>query len=39
MEFIGLDKLWHSEVYNSVSAKDRVQDENPNQLNLRVNDT
>ena len=26
MLFISYDKLWHSEFYNNVSAKDKVQD-------------
>ena len=32
-------KLWRSEFYNNVSAKDRVQDINLNQLKFKVNDT
>ena len=32
-------KLWRSEFYNNVSAKDRVQDIKPNQTKLKVNDT
>ena len=38
MAFIGCDKLWRSEFYKSVSAKDRVQNKIPNQSKLRVND-
>ena len=38
MAYICYDKLWRSEVYNSVSAKDKVQDINLNQLKLKVND-
>ena len=33
------DKLWRSEFYSNVSAKDRVQDLNLDQLKLKVNDT
>ena len=32
-------KLWESEFYNNVSAKDRVQDNNFNEFKLKVNDT
>ena len=31
--------MWRSELFNDVSAKDRVQDINLNQLKLKVNDT
>ena len=34
------DNLWRSDSYNNnVSAQDRVQDINPNQIKLKVNDT
>ena len=36
--FIKDGKLWKGEFYNDVSAKDRVQDINLNQLKLKVND-
>ena len=39
MAYISYDKSWHSEMYNNVSTKDRVQDRNLNQLKLKVNDT
>ena len=39
MAYISNDKLWLSEFYKKVSAKDRVQDVNFNQLKLKVNDT
>ena len=39
MAYISYDKLWRSEFHNNVSAKDRVQDKNPKQLKLEVNDT
>ena len=39
MAYIIYNKLWQSKFYNSVSTKDRVQDINLNQLNLKVNDT
>ena len=39
MAYISYDNLWRSELYNNVSAKDRFQDSNPNQLKLKVNDT
>ena len=32
------DKLWRSELYNNVSANNRVQDKNFNQLKLKVID-
>ena len=37
MVYIRCDKLWKSEFYN-LSAKDRVQDINLNQIKLRAND-
>ena len=37
MANISYDKLCRSEFYNNVSAKDRVQDINLNQLNFKVN--
>ena len=39
MAYISFDNLWRSEFYNNVSAKDRVQDINLNQIKLKVNDT
>ena len=36
---ISYDKSWRSELYNNVSAKDRVQDKNFVQLKLKVNET
>ena len=39
MAYISHDKLWRSENYNTVSATDRVQDINLNQLKLKKNDT
>ena len=39
MAYNSYDKLWRSEFYNNVSAKDRVQDINLSQLKLKVNDT
>ena len=39
MAYICYDKMWRSEFYNNVSAKDRVQDINLTQLKLKVNDT
>ena len=39
MAFIRYGKLWRSEFYNNVSAKDRVQDINLNHSKLKMNDT
>ena len=39
MAYFSYDKLWRSEYYRNVSAKDRKQDINLNQLKLKVNDT
>ena len=39
MAYISYDKLWLSELYNYVSAKDRFQDNSFNQLKLTVKDT
>ena len=39
MAYISNDKMWRSEFYNNVCAKDRVQVRNLNQLKLKVNDT
>ena len=39
MADISYDKLWCSEFYKNVSAKDKVQDINLNQLKLKVNDS
>ena len=38
LAYISYDKLWRGEFYNNVSLKDKVQDENLNQLKLKVND-
>ena len=34
--YISFDKLWRSEIYNNVSAKDKVQEIRLNQLKLKV---
>ena len=39
MAFISFDKLCRNEFYNNVSAKNKVQEINLNQLKLKVNDT
>ena len=39
MAFTSYDNLWHFDFHNNISAKDRVQDTNINQIKLRVNDT
>ena len=39
MAHVSYDKLWRSEFYNNVSAKDRVQDIKFSQLKLNVNNT
>ena len=39
MAYVYSAKLWPSEFYNNISAKDRVQDIDLNQLKLKVNDT
>ena len=39
MTYIGYDKLWRSEFYNNVSAKEKVRDINLNRSELKVNDT
>ena len=39
MAYKGYDEIWFSEFCNNVSAQDRVQDINLNQLKLKVNDT
>ena len=39
MAYICYDKLWRSELYNNLSAKDRVPDINLIQIKLKVNDT
>ena len=39
MAYISFDKLWRSEFHNNVSAKDKDQDYNLNQLKLTVNNT
>ena len=38
MAYLGYDKLWQSQFHRNVSAKDRVQDINLNQLKLKVID-
>ena len=39
MAYINYKILWPSELFNNVSAKDRMQDLNPYQLKLKVNKT
>ena len=39
MAHIRYKKLWENELYKNVSAKDKVQNKNLNQLKLKVNDT
>ena len=39
MACISYDKLWTSEFFNKVSAKDKVQDINLNQFKLKIIDT
>ena len=39
MAYISYHKLWRSDFYKNISAKDRVRDLNLNQLKLKVNDT
>ena len=39
MSYISYGKLWRSEFYDNVSAKDRVQNINFNKIKLKVNDT
>ena len=39
MAYISYQKLWRSEFYNNVSAKDRAQDINIHQIKIKVNDT
>ena len=39
MPYKNYHKLWRSEFYNIVSAKNRVQGKNHNQLKLKVNNT
>ena len=39
MVHIGYKKLWEREFHNNVSAKDKTQDNNLNQLKLKVNNT
>ena len=36
---ITYNKLWRNEFYNNVSAKDKMQEKNLNQLKLKINDT
>ena len=37
--YVRYDKLWRSDFYNLVFAKDRVQNITLNQLKLKINDT
>ena len=39
MAYVRIDKLWRSEFYNIVLARDRVQDKTLSQLKHKVNDT
>ena len=39
MAYTSYDKLWRSEICNNVSAKDRLQDVNLDQTQLKVNNT
>ena len=39
MAYFSYEKVWRSEYNNNVSAKDRVQDKNLEQLKLKVNDS
>ena len=39
MAFISYDKVWRSEFCKNVSAYDRVEDINLDQIKLKVNDT
>ena len=39
MAYFSYDKLWRSEFYNNVSAKDKMHDINLNQLKFEVHDT
>ena len=39
LAYISCDKLWRDEFHSIVAAKDRVQDINPNQFKLKLNDT
>ena len=39
MAYVSLDKLWRSDLYNNVFARNRVQDFDLNQLKLKVNKT
>ena len=39
MAYISHHKIWKSEFYQNVSAKDKLQDINDSQLKLKVNDT
>ena len=39
MAYIRLDKVWRSDFCNKVSAKDRVQDMNLNQIKLKISDS
>ena len=39
MAYLSYDKLWRSEFYNNISATDRVQDINRNQVKFKVNDS
>ena len=39
MAYSCYDNIWRIEFHNNVCAKDEVQDINPNQMNVKVNDT
>ena len=39
MAYISYEKVWRSEFYHNVSAKDRDQGINLNQIHLKVNNT
>ena len=39
MACISYKKTWGSEYYKNVSAEDKSQDINPNEIKLKVNDT
>ena len=39
MAFISYDKSWRGVFFNNVSSKDKVQDFEPNQLKLKLNNT
>ena len=39
MAYTGYDILWKNEFQKNACAKDKVQDKNPNNLKLKVNET